>query len=579
MTAVVAPEILLDIRTQLEEAAAEMDATLRQGASVGAIARHGSSAAGFFAPDGSLLVSGRESHPLLSEAAAEALAALASRAASGDLELGAGAVYATNDPRVGAAGIEDLVIAAPVLHRGGLACLVAVSASHPGLGRATAAPVDALRREGLVLPWMRLGEGGRVQAAVLELLAANAEGSGDFLEDLHVQLHTVRIGVEVVGRLLGQYGLESLQAVRDALRASGLEALGAILSRIEAPALEGGLAPYAVRVEPVEGGVQVWLTQGGEAPERPPGAHLVRAAVRAAFREMLAAETPGLRILGGWTDAIHTRTAWTPGEAGNAMGAIGPDRFLGAQRVTEAVLAAFAELTPHLIRCPDAGPLLVDVRGERGDGTRYRLRLELGGGLGASVFGDGLTHAASGFHPLSLPSVEVLERTAPLRVHRFELRTDSAGAGQYRGGLGAVLELSLLEGRALVDALLPGGPMGLRGGRRGAGGRLVHMTPDAGAREAIGPGQVSLSLRPGERLMLESPGGGGWGLGYQRSIMRVEEDLARGVVTAGESKNRYGVVLKPGTLEKDAHLTYRVRHFLLSTLAAEDIIAGEELLD
>jgi hypothetical protein len=61
--------------------------------------------------------------------------------------------------------------------------------------------------------------------------------------------------------------------------------------------------------------------------------------------------------------------------------------------------------------------------------------------------------------------------------------------------------------------------------------------------------------------------------------MRVEEDLARGIVTPAESKNRYGVVLKPGTLEKDAHLTYRVRHFLLSTLAADDIIAGEELLD
>jgi N-methylhydantoinase B len=291
---------------------------------------------------------------------------------------------------------------------------------------------------------------------------------------------------------------------------------------------------------------------------------------------MLAAETPGLGILGGWADAIRIHTAWTPGTAAEA---IGPDRFLGVQRVSEAVLAAFAGVTPHLIRCPDAGLLLLDVRGERGDGSRYRLRLELGGGLGASVFGDGLTHAASGFHPHHLQSVEILERTAPLRIHRFALRSDSAGAGQYRGGLGAVLEVSLLDGRALVDALLPGRPPGLRGGQRGAGGRLVHVTPEAGAREETGPGRVSLTLRPGERLVLESPGGGGWGLAYQRSIMRVEEDLARGIVTPAESKNRYGVVLKPGTLEKDAHLTYRVRHFLLSTLTAEDIIAGEELLD
>jgi hypothetical protein len=78
---------------------------------------------------------------------------------------------------------------------------------------------------------------------------------------------------------------------------------------------------------------------------------------------------------------------------------------------------------------------------------------------------------------------------------------------------------------------------------------------------------------------LESPGGGGWGLPFQRSIMRIEEDLARGLITRDQSKNRYEVVLKPGSLEKDDHLTYRVRHYLLSTLAAEDIIAGEELLD
>jgi hypothetical protein len=77
---------------------------------------------------------------------------------------------------------------------------------------------------------------------------------------------------------------------------------------------------------------------------------------------------------------------------------------------------------------------------------------------------------------------------------------------------------------------------------------------------------------------LESPGGG-WGLPFQRSIVRIEEDLARGLITRDQSKNRYGVVLKPGTLVKDDHLTYRVRHYLLRTLAAEDIIAGEELLD
>jgi N-methylhydantoinase B len=575
MDAVLAPEILLDIRTQLEEAAAELDATLRQAASAVPIARHGSTAAGFHAADGSVLVGGRESHPLLLEAAAEALTALASRSASGALELAAGAAYATNDPRVGAAGIEDLVVAAPVFRRGCVACFVAVSASHPGLGRAAVAPVEALRREGLVLPWSPLGDGGGVHPALRDLLAANAEEPGVLLEDLQAHLHAVRIGVEVVERLLDRHGPEPLDAVRRAVRTSGLDALQGILRRSEGAVLEGQLGPVTVQVAPEGPGVQVKLTGAGE-PRDLPTAPLARAAVRAAFRELLAAETPGLSLLGGWTDAIRVDTAWAPAAGTEA---IGPARLLGAQRVAEAVLAAFAAVVPHLIRCPDAGPLLAEIRGERGDGSRYRLRLEVGGGLGASVFGDGLAHAASSFHPQHLRSVEAIERMAPLRVHRFALRPDSAGAGQYRGGLGAVLEVSLLEGRALVDVLLPARPMGLRGGRRGAPGRLAHATPAAGARDETGPARISLRLRPGDRLVMESPGGGGWGLAYQRSIMRVEEDLVRGIVTPTESRNRYGVVLKPGTLEKDDQLTYRVRHFLLSTLAAEDLMAGEELLE
>jgi N-methylhydantoinase B len=273
---------------------------------------------------------------------------------------------------------------------------------------------------------------------------------------------------------------------------------------------------------------------------------------------------------------VRVETSW---DASGPDVAIGPARFAGAQAVCEAALAAFAEKLPHLAHAPDATPLLLDLRGERADGTRYRMRLELAGGLGASVFGDGMTHAGPAFLPQGLRSAEAIERAVPLRVLRFELRPDSAGPGQYRGGLGASLALELLEGRAQADVLLPGRPMGFRGGMRGGGARLVLVTPEEGMREEAGPARLTLMLRAGHRLVLETPGGGGWGLAFQRSIMRIEEDLNRGLITPDQSKSRYGVILKPGTLEKDDHLTYRVRHYLLSTLAAEDIIAGEELLD
>jgi hypothetical protein len=109
----------------------------------------------------------------------------------------------------------------------------------------------------------------------------------------------------------------------------------------------------------------------------------------------------------------------------------------------------------------------------------------------------------------------------------------------------------------------------------GADGRLLQL---AGSRQtAYHPARLWRVHGPGSfRIGIDV---GGWGLPFQRSIMRVEEDLARDLITRDQSKSRYGVVVKPGSPEKDDHLTYRVRHYLLSTLAVEDIIAGEELLD
>ncbi len=570
------PEILLDVRAQLEEAAHEMDATLRQAASSAAIGRHEGSAAGFYRPTGSLIIGGMESHPLLLETAAEALAFLVDQQATGGRTFAADDLYWTNDPRCNAAGVEDLVLASPVMRSGRVVSFVAVMATHEALGRATLAPIESLRREGLILPWMRAGRAGTIQTEVLDLLAANAEAPGEFLDDLRAQIHSLRLGQLMMEGLVDRQGPEVLSFVWEALSAGCRRTLHGILDRMEGGTAEGRVAPFAVRIRRQGGEAFVSVELDDSASSARPTPALARAAVRAAFREILANEVPAMNVLGGLADAVRVEVGWNPPSLGVPLGA---GRFAGTQRLADAVLAAFAEKMPHLAHAPNAGPLLLDCRGERPDGARYRVRLEICGGLGASVFGDGMTHAAPPLQPQRLRPVEAIERATPLRVLHFEMRPDSAGPGQYRGGLGASVALELTEGRATVDVLLPGRPPGLRGGMRGAGARLLVVAPEEGLHEQAGPAQVTLDLRAGHRLVLESPGGGGWGLPFQRSIMRIEEDLARGIITRDQSKRHYGVVLKPGALEKDDYLTYRVRHYLLSTLAAEDIIAGEELLD
>jgi N-methylhydantoinase B len=553
-----------------------MDAILRQAAVSADIGRHGSTAAGIYTGTGSLLLGGRESHPLLMEAGAEALAFLVNDHAAAGHPFAHGELYGTNDPGCNAAGLEDLILAAPILREERLLGFVALTASHSGLGHATLAPVERLRREGIVLPWMRLGFPGRLRGEAVDFLAANTEDPEIFREDLAAHAHALHIGRTALEDLVEREGPEALSALAEVAQAGARRALSQLFARLEAGEISGRVAglsvrirrqgpPFSVRLEALGCGHRLDLTPA-----------LARAAVRAACREILSAEAPTLAILGGLHEALAIET-----DLGGAVGSrpAGEARFVGSQAALGAVLAAFAGALPHLTHAADAGCLIMDLRGRRDDGTRYHARLGIPGGLGASVFGDGLIHSTPPFSPHRTLAVEEIERSLPLRIHRSRLAPDSGGPGQYRGGLAAVLELELLEGQTEVDLLIPDQAIGFQGGLRGADPRLLHITLRHGTREVRGPARTTIHLEAGDRLRLEGAGGGGWGIPFQRSIMRLEEDLQRGLIGPDQAKNRYGLVLKPGTLEKDDYLTYRVRHYLLSMLTVEDIIAGEELLD
>jgi len=564
------------LRLHLEEAAAAMDATFRQAAASASIGRHGNTAAGFYTAAGALLLGGRESHPLLLEAAAEALACLVGRYDATDRSCAAGDLYLTNDPGCDAAGVEDLVVSTPIVRDGRLMAFVVLTASYPGLGRASLAPVDRLRREGLILPWMRAGHLGRAHEETVTLLAANTDDPAGFREEVAVQLHALSLGRDAVEEALERYGHECLRELADVAAFGARRAVQQIVGKLEAEEIVGRAAPFVARIRREASHVQVRIEGHAETADYGVTSALARASVRAGLREVVAVESPTLAVLGGLADAVSIESLLGPTPASQPTGEA---RFAGAQAVADAVRAALAGALPHLTHAPDAACLLLDLRGQRDDGSRYGARLGLPGGLGASVLGDGLTHGTSTFSPYRTHGVEDIERALPVRVLRLQILPDSAGPGQYHGGSGVCLELQLLEGRAEVDLLVPGRAIGMQGGMRGADARVLHVTLREGTREIRGPARATVRLEPADRLVLESAGGGGWGIPFQRSIMRLEEDLVRGIIGPDQSRNRYGLVLKPGSLEKDDHLTYRVRHYLLSTLAVEDIIAGEELLD
>lgn len=560
----------------LEQIASAMDAIVAEGSGSAAAYRHGWIASGLFVGDGPRLIAcGRRSHPFLVEAAGLALSSLLNGREGPVGQIAHGDVWVTNDPRASGAGPRALVAVRPIFHDGAAFGYAVSAAGHPD-----AAPGEGGSASGgAVVPWMRAARADGAARAVMDLLRANSPVGLDLADELLVQARSLEVGSDGMEALLRG---ERPALVRDHLRraeAQCRDAMMRILAALGSETHRGYAGPVAATARLDDGRLSCEFHVGpgdGDSPllARP----AATATARAGLRQALIPEVPGILHFGGWEEILAVSVAQAAGPLAPSRAPASEDEL--AQAAIDAVIGALAGGLPHLSKAPGpAGPLGLNIRGRDGAGRPYALDLLLAGGAGATVWGDALTHAAPLMAPGRQLPVEELERISPLRVRGFAVREGSAGPGQYRGGLGCRVAIEVAAGEAHILATLPGAAPGARGGMRGAAGRLALHGARRGIREWEGPARITLDVAAGDRLIVETPGGGGWGIPYQRSIMRVEEDLRLGLLDRDQAKRGYGVIFPPHAFEKDDLLTYRVRRYLLGMLTVEDILAGEELLD
>ena len=153
-------------------------------------------------------------------------------------------------------------------------------------------------------------------------------------------------------------------------------------------------------------------------------------------------------------------------------------------------------------------PRATDTQG----GRPYSYYETIGGGQGARPMGPGDDGIQCNMTNTMNTPVEALEITYPLRVERYELREGSAGEGRYRGGNGLVRTIRILGHEARVSLQCERrrfAPYGLHGGADGKPGRNAALHADGSVEEL--PGKTTLTLGDGEIVIVETPGGGGWG--------------------------------------------------------------------
>jgi len=208
-------------------------------------------------------------------------------------------------------------------------------------------------------------------------------------------------------------------------------------------------------------------------------------------------------------------------------------------RMIDVIFCAAAQASPERAVANAYGTInALSIAGRRRDGRPWVMFSFYGGGHGASIDGDGLNHGNAPISTATIPPLEILEAAYPVLFREWALRPDSAGAGQHRGGVGAIYEIEVLE-EGGAEAFLFGErgchpPRGIAGGGEAALNVFSYECDGGWARPPLHSKMRGIRLAQGQAVRLETPGGGGYGQALRRDPAAVAEDVRRGLV--GEAR-------------------------------------------
>ncbi len=227
-------------------------------------------------------------------------------------------------------------------------------------------------------------------------------------------------------------------------------------------------------------------------------------------------------------------------------------------RVIDVIFGALAQAAPDRAAGSPFGTInALSLAGWREHHRRWIMFCFFGGGLGGNPLSDGLNHGNNPISTAVIPPVEILEALYPVMFRQWALRPDSGGPGRHRGGLGAVYEVEVLaDGGAEVFLIGERGkhpPPGVNGGSPAALNRFLYETDDGHVSPALVSKVTDISIRRGQTVRLETPGGGGFGDPATREASRVVRDVQLGYVSQEAARRDYRVVLHAdGTLDGPA---------------------------
>jgi len=424
-----------------------------------------------------------------------------------------------NDPYLGGTHLPDVTLIAPVHVDRELIGFVANRAHHADIGAHTPGSMPVSRRledEGLVIAPVFLLRAGKPVTVVMQRIMQAAASPAQMRGDLAAQISANHAGVRQLAALAAQAGVEhyraGLHAVNDYGARLAQQALAGIPDgsyRFEDFMDDDGQGQLDIRIAVTlhvrNGAVEADFDGTAAQVEGNINCPLsvAAAAVLYVFRCLMPAQTPAC--------AGSFRSIRLNAPAGCLLNAQRPAAVAAgnvetSSRIVDVVMGALAQALPDSMPAASQGTMNNLAMGARSNTLSWDYYETLAGGAGAGPAYDGLSAVQTHMTNTLNTPIEVLEMNFPLRVSRYQLRDGSGGAGLHRGGDGLLREFGFLAPATvtLLTERRRHQPWGLCGGQPGARGENRRG-------EELLPGKLTLHVDAGETLVLETPGGGGWG--------------------------------------------------------------------
>jgi N-methylhydantoinase B len=479
-----------------------------------------------------------------------------------------GDVIIHNDPYMMGSHLWDVMLFQPVFYKGDLIAFVGNLAHHVDIGGSSLSKcLPTIFEEGLRFSPIKLYKEGAPQEDIFKIIANNVRTPYEVKGDLAAQTAANYRGVQRLTELADKFGADTLLEYFEAILTYSEKGMREAVKNlpdaeeefedyVENDGIEDGLYKIKVKLQ-IKGDELYFDFKGSSKPGRG-GVNspwsLTHSAVFYAVKSVLGSSIPTNQ--GAYRPIHLIRPEEESMLDAKFPHAVGTCTCIPGQRIVDVIIGAFSKIMPEKTCACDGNWCSATFVGLDPRTGRYSAYTEAYGcGRGAKYNDDGADAHQSHLTNTANAPVEIIELEHPLKVDKYALVPDSGGAGKFRGGVGLTREVTMTADMSATaqSNRLRIGPYGLFGGGSGKTDYCVIELSD-GKKVP-----TAMNVEKGNKVVIRTSGGGGWGNPLEREIEKIEWDVLNGYISAETAEKLYKVAVDPITCKADREKTSKLR--------------------